>query len=133
MNTLSQLAFKFETFLKTAQQTSVQAGEIADAFPQFFPNKNQSNSPLMNKLDIFLSSTMPSDMNAKIGFLVQPGFKPNFTVLFTQNGKLVDNAKISTAIMKFLFNEMKSFTQDAMKKFAGRSVIEVLNIATHTL
>lgn len=131
--TLSKLAYKFEALLVRAQQQNVQSGEIADAFSIYFPNKNQTSSPLMNKLDAYLSQMLPEDINVSIGFLVKPGFKPDFSILLTRGAKPVQDLKLSNAIMQFLSNEMKNFSSEASAKFPGRTVDEALTIATHKL
>ena len=131
MNNLLKVARKFQAVL--AQQSSVQAGEIADDFPKYFPSKGGGTSPMMQKLDAFLSTLLPEDMNAAIDFLVLPGFKTNFHVLLTKGGTPVQNAKIAGSILKFLANEMRNFTVEAKAKYAGRNVADVLVVATHTI
>ena len=130
---LTFLARKFSLIMKRAQTTSVQAGEIADDFPQYFPGSSGAGSPLMTKLDTFLSNLLPADVNATITFLVQPGFALNFGISMTKNGAPLENMQWITKIKNFLLTEMKAFTPSAKAKYGSRDVAEVLTVATHTI
>lgn len=131
-NKLMKVAYEFQRILN-AQSSSVQPGEIADDFPEYFPNKNQTTSPLMGKLDVFLSKLLPEDVNASIGFLVAPGFKPQFNISFTKGGMALDNKSWANAIVNFLLAEMAKFTAAATAKYKGRMLDAAVTVATHTI
>lgn len=134
---LQKLARQFSLMLQAQQSNapsaSVQAGDIADGFPDLFPAGGAATSPLMTNLDAFLSKILPEDVNVSVKFLVQPGFRLNYEILFTKAGKPIQNQQWAAQIKQWLDAATKTFSRDAAAKFSGKAVTSVLEVATHNL
>ena len=112
-----------ETFLKLSQQTSIQPGDIADKFPEYFAPQTGAGpgtSPLEGALIQYVSSFLPDTVNATVFYIVGPGFRPSArTELTTKDGKAYQNPKMAGQINSFVVGLMKDLPQKARQRFPG--------------
>lgn len=119
-------------FLKISQQTSVQAGDICDAFPEYFPRGGVAGSsvkgPLDDQIIAFVSEFLPAEFNVSIIYIINPGFIPSTKSTFIRAGEVLPNPKWAAKINGFVSNLLKDLPSKAKTRMPGVVITNPIKI-----
>lgn len=128
LNKMFKLADRlFYKYAKVPQASTVgplTINDFSEKFPEYF-SKEESNSPIIKKLNLFLNSLLKEDEFASVQINVDKDFGVTFDVT-------TNDANKQKAIINFLTKELSNFTKNNLQKiFSNRQVSEKLRVITY--
>lgn len=119
-----QFKYKYAEVPQASTIGPLTIDEFSEKFPEYF-SKEESDSPIIKKLNLFLNSLLKENEFASVQINVDRNFNVTFDVLTNDSNK-------QKAIVNFLTKELPNFTKNNLQRmFPNRQVSEKLRVITY--
>lgn len=119
-----RLSYKYAEVPQASTVGPLSIDDFSEKFPEYF-SKEESNSPIIKKLNLFLNSLLKEDEFASVQINVDKDFGVTFDVATNDTNK-------QKAIINFLTKESSNFTKNNLQKvFSNRQISEKLRVITY--
>lgn len=117
-------AYKYAEVPQASTVGALTIDEFSEKFPEYF-SKEESSSPIIKKLNLFLNSLLKEDEFAEVQINVDRDFGVSFDITTNDSNK-------QKAIVNFLTKELPNFTKNNLQRmFPNRQVSEKLRVITY--